>query len=215
MRRRVVRRSRKVRPSRRKNFDGLGSVLLLLSACYQPPDVPILNGAPSDPPPPCAPPRTERVACVIDGDTLDIGHCGSGGVRVRLLGLSAPELHGAPTPECWAEQAARALATATEGRSVRLTFDARCHDTWGRQLAYLWLDDAEHIDDAAARDLRADMGPLEALMVNEWLAAAGHAQVFEPERFGELIWQERLESAQARAEAKAEGWWGACLSGSG
>lgn len=153
------------------------------------------------------------MACVLDGDTLDLDACGAG-ERVRLLGVQAPELRGADgQPECWADEARDALARAVSGRSVRLSFDADCADPWDRTLAYVWLEDelGGLGGDALAHELAAGG----ALMVNEWMAAAGHAVVFGPERFGALIWQSRLEAAQERAESRREGAWGACLSPQG
>lgn len=192
-------------------------VLCALSsaACYRPPDVPPFDEAVGAAP--CAPPRRARVACVLDGDTLDLEACGPGGERVRLLGVSAPELGGGGgPPECWAEQATAALERAVHGRTVLLTSDVDCEDAWGRTLAYVWLDD--DLGGLAGDELAAELassGPGGRLLVDEWLAAAGHARVFGPERFGELIWQSRLEAAEARAEAGREGLWGACVSPTG
>lgn len=147
---------------------------------------------------------------MLDGDTLDLDVCGAG-ERVRLLGLQAPELRGEDgRPECWAEEARDALARAVEGRSVRLSFDADCTDPWGRSLAYVWLED--DLGGLRGEPLAEELAAGGHLLVNEWMAAAGHAVVFGPERFGVLIWQSRLETAQARAESRREGSWGACLS---
>ena len=83
-----------------------------------------------------AAPRTgprERcvVAEVVDGDTI---RCRSG-LRVRLLGIDAPERdQGEPY-----RLARRALATlAPVGQAVELETDVRATDRYRRRLAWVW-----------------------------------------------------------------------------
>jgi endonuclease YncB( thermonuclease family) len=66
---------------------------LLLAACYDPPDLPPFEGVPivAAPPEGCRPDQDEEILCTVDGDTFDIGNCGEGGERFRMLGVDAPE----------------------------------------------------------------------------------------------------------------------------
>ncbi len=75
---------------------------------------------------------------VIDGDTLAL----AGDIRVRLLGLDAPEMEkdGRP-PEFLAHKAKAALADLTLNQTVTLEYDRLRYDHYGRLLAYLFLPD--------------------------------------------------------------------------
>lgn len=195
-------------------------VALILVGCYQPPDLPLMDKVPIvGQAQVCDQQRDAPVACVIDGDTLDVRACGEGaGERIRLLGVSAPEIahNSSEVSECWGEQASDALRSLVEGKWITLTFDVDCTGLYGRTLAYAWLvgDDLRHLANDPdfqdyARPMRA--GDEEyAILVNEWLVLKGHARVFEPEIFGELLYQQRLESAQRRAQQQGRGLWGAC-----
>ncbi|MCS7007520.1 MAG: thermonuclease family protein [Gaiellaceae bacterium] len=81
--------------------------------------------------------ETRRVTGIVDGDTLVV----SGGERVRLLQIDAPEEGG----ECYARAAARELARlAPPGAEVVLEVDPRLDrvDAYGRLLRYLRRDGA-------------------------------------------------------------------------
>ncbi len=79
------------------------------------------------------------VACpsayVVDGDSL---RCGS--VRVRLLGIDAPELHGCPPRrQCVAgdgQASRRSLASAV--RRGRVSYRIVTYDRYGRSVAMAW-----------------------------------------------------------------------------
>lgn len=193
---------------------------LLLQGCYEPPDLPLLEEIPVvGESQTCDSEREGQVACTVDGDTFDLSVCGEGlGERFRLLGVSAPEIAHttSETSECWGEAAHEALEALIGGRAVVLTFDVDCTDLYGRTLAYAWLvgDELDHL--RGDPDLEDYLGKVnlgddeDALLVNEWLVFQGHARVFEPEIFGALIWQQRLEAAQSRAQQASKGLWGAC-----
>ena len=140
----------------------------------------------------CAPDRVEEVACVLDGDTVELGECG--GESVRLLGINAPEIahSDAEEPECWGPEAASALTALLTGEQVRLEFDATCNDMYGRTLAYLWYTDRDG----------------EEQLVNSKMVLEGHARVFED--FDDIRLAERLYAAQADALSAGNGLWGAC-----
>ncbi|MFN7143665.1 MAG: thermonuclease family protein, partial [Myxococcota bacterium] len=54
----------------------------------------------------CAPDREVEIACVLDGDTFQVGECG--GESVRLLGVAAPEIahNDSEVDECWGPESA-------------------------------------------------------------------------------------------------------------
>lgn len=75
---------------------------------------------------------------VIDGDTLEL----TGGRRVRLLGLDAPEMERDGQPaDFLAHKAKAALAGLTLNRQVHLEYDRLHYDHYGRLLAYVFLPD--------------------------------------------------------------------------
>ncbi len=161
------------------------------------PDVPVVaSGA-------CAESRIETVACVIDGDTVDLGGCRADRAeRVRLLGIDAPEVASSGgASECWAETATFALHGLLRGREAILSFDRECVDTYGRTLAYLWLPD----DDPSSEE--------EPLLVNEWLLAEGHARIYDGPASAPLALEDRLVAAEADARARGIGLWTGCAGG--
>lgn len=194
----------------------LSTVLLL--GCVVPPDLPELDALPYVGPEvtPCAPDRETVAACVIDGDTLDLGACGA--ERVRMLGVNAPEIahNASQVADCWGDEAHVAMAEIVEGRRITVTFDRTCLDIYQRTLAYVWLvgDEVDHLrhEPGIERHLYRLGGDTDAdaLLVNEWVIAQGHGRVYEPEIFGALAYQQRLDLAQAEARERGRGLWGAC-----
>ncbi len=60
-----------------------------------------------------------EVVRVLDGDTFDATDSAGGRVRVRLLGIDAPEVaHGESAAECGAAAATRQLGRLVTGRRV-------------------------------------------------------------------------------------------------
>ena len=74
-----------------------------------------------------------RVARVIDGDTLVIGHEFRGTDRLRILGIDCPE-----SGEKWAKGATALTASMVEGKSIE--FAGHGHDRYGRLVAEVWVD---------------------------------------------------------------------------
>ncbi len=188
----------------------------LLASCYQPPSLPLIPDVPVEARPflPC---RGEDegvvVACIVDGDTLDLGACGAQD-RVRLLGIDAPEL--SPEPECWAEEATAFLQSWLQGLEVTASYDRSCTDPFGRALAYLWIR-----GDALQEVLRAPglesfvwswyLDPQEpAILLNEALLGLGMVRDYPESLAGTLAFQDRLDAARQRAVRSERGLWGAC-----
>lgn len=72
---------------------------------------------------------------VIDGDTLDVRNPDGDTVRVRLIGINAPE-----RGECLYEGAAEALRSITTGGEIVLVPDLSDADRYGRKLRYVEVD---------------------------------------------------------------------------
>ena len=106
------------------------SSLILLAGCL------LAAGACGDKHP--RPPQKARVVQVVDGDTVVLAD----GIKVRVLGIDAPEMerNGRPA-DFLAHKAKAALAELTLDRTVSLSYDRLRYDHYGRLLAYLWLPD--------------------------------------------------------------------------
>lgn len=91
---------------------------------------------PSSIPPDLSEPVT--VIRVIDGDTIEI----SGGITVRLIGVDTPEsVHPDETKNSdYGKAAAQWTTDLLSGQSVRLEYDTEQTDSYGRTLAYVYLD---------------------------------------------------------------------------
>jgi micrococcal nuclease len=83
-------------------------------------------------------PQEALVVQVIDGDTLML----AGGIKVRVLGIDAPEMERDGQPaDFLAHQAKATLAELILNRTVSLSYDRLRYDQYGRLLAYLFLPD--------------------------------------------------------------------------
>jgi len=152
--------------------------LVLLSACAA--AVLVAGGASARP----AAPPVERVAQVVDGDTIRL----ASGARVRLVQIDAPELGQA---ECYAHAARATLSRLLPaGTRVRLEADPRLDavDRYGRRLAYLFKGREN---------------------VNHTLVLRGAASVWF---YGAIRgrYATKLETAARGARASRRGLWGAC-----
>jgi micrococcal nuclease len=129
---------------------------------------------------------------VIDGDTL-VARVGGERVRVRLLGVDAPETAvGRGSAECYGVESADATrGILPRGARIVLRTDATQgrEDRFGRLLAEV----------ALAGDTRT---------VNESLVASGSAKVFRGDGRGRL--QPALRRAEREARRDGLGIWAAC-----
>ena len=145
------------------------------------------QAARTKPLPHSAPQSGERAAvvAVIDGDTIVI----SGGEKVRYVGINTPETHHPDKlPEYCGQEAFEANRRLVAGKTVRLEFDQRVRDKYGRLLAYVYVDN---------------------LFVNAELIRQGYAQVTtyrENQRHHEEF--QRLQRAAIEAR---RGLWGGCV----
>jgi len=89
---------------------------------------------------PCREPVLGRVYRISDGDTVQFTAAdGSLDARVRMIGVDTPEIaHMGMPADCYGAEA----TTFTEqllDRTVWLTFDATCYDSFDRLLAYVHI----------------------------------------------------------------------------
>ena len=83
------------------------------------------------------------VSRVIDGDTFVL----SDSQRVRMLGVDCPEISRLNNPaETFAKEASEKTKSLVAHKTVKLTFDGRAYDIFGRLLAYVWLTDSKGKD---------------------------------------------------------------------
>jgi endonuclease YncB( thermonuclease family) len=129
--------------------------------------------------------RPHAVEEVVDGDTIVL----EDGVRVRLLGLDAPE-QGA----CFADQSKQGLQEMVLGRQVILEKDQTAKDNYDRLLRYVFIyEDNPETDQA---------------FLNRELVRAGLAlsQYVKPNR----RYLQQLQAAEREAETQKLGLWSAC-----
>lgn len=134
---------------------------------------------------------TAVVVDVVDGDTLVV-RSGNKDVRVRLLGIDAPEVdhHGDGAGECYGDEATRQLeALAPVGSRVTLSADDGQDDVdkWRRQLRYVTSNSTD---------------------VNRALLRKGAATRFSEWR--PLARADAYDQAAERAERRQLGLWKAC-----
>lgn len=172
------------------------AVALLAGGCwYNPPDLPLIDDVPIVPKGSCANERTAHVACVLDGDTFDVGGCGGDNERIRMLGIDAPEIAHEDSPaDCYGPEAEVELRRLLAGAEVLLSFDQECVGFYGRTLAYVWLD----------------VGEEELLNVNEYMLLEGYARVYDEDFGNPIALKDEFLVAQSVAQARGLGLWSAC-----
>lgn len=95
----------------------------------------------------CTAQRQDRIeeATVVevrDGDTVMLDR----GLKVRLLGIDAPELEREGQPaDFLAHKAKQVLVDLAQGQRVRLEYDKLRYDRFGRTLAFLFLLDGTNL----------------------------------------------------------------------
>ena len=95
-----------------------------------------------------------RVKRVVDGDTFWIDDGSDKGVKVRLIGVDAPESRNTGTKEIayFGREASDYLTRLIGGKKVRLEYDAGRFDRYGRTLAYVFLEDGTFVNAKLVRD---------------------------------------------------------------
>jgi micrococcal nuclease len=129
--------------------------------------------------------RVHLVSAVVDGDTIFVDD----NVKVRLLGMNAPELD-----ECFGEESRKYLSKIVLGRKVFLEKDQKATDQYGRLLRYVIL--------------RNENPEMDDVFVNSLIVKKGLA-------FSEYVKPNRrylalLQAGEREAKANKIGMWGVC-----
>ena len=204
----MARSARMMRRRARENLAYLAVLLLLFAAVWgwnrwQDSRADGLVAAPSPTPDTTtdAPPGAQRVTVdfAIDGDSLQVKAARSGPVidtegpvRIRLLGIDAPEMHGDDgQPQCFARDAYdRLQRLAPAGSTLWVTADVQRRDPYDRFLVYAWTPRGTFVNVEQAR-----LGYARALDIrpNEAYAVP-------------------IGAAVAEAQGDRRGLWGRCVS---
>ena len=129
--------------------------------------------------------RPHTVVRVVDGDTIEL----EDGIKVRLLGINAPE-----RGECYFDESKKVLESLIEGTTVFLVKDVTGKDRYGRLLRYV---------------IRRDENPeADNLIINSELLnrGAAFAEAVSPD----IMYRYLFATAQRKAKDAKRGLWGAC-----
>jgi micrococcal nuclease len=142
----------------------------------------LLAGCSTTPGSDCGP-SSAMVERVIDGDTIVL----ASGEKVRYLLIDAPETTNGHA-DCFGSNATTFNRDLVLGKTIELSYDDRCTDTYGRLLAYVSVDGTD---------------------VNALMISRGDACVLFIPPDGETRRSE-FQTKQADAKAEKRGLWGAC-----
>ena len=128
-------------------------------------------------------PRQATVERVIDGDTIVV----TGDVRIRYLLVNAAEITNGHD-DCYGANAAQFNADLVLGKTVELTYDARCEDAFGRTLAYVTTGGQD---------------------INQLMIERGYACVLHIPPDGDAR-ADQFQALESAARLAGRGLWGAC-----
>ncbi len=89
-----------------------------------------------------------RVTRIVDGDTFWIDDGSPKGLKIRLIGIDAPESRnsGQKMKGFYGEESTEYITSLIGSRNVRLEYDVTLHDQYGRTLAYVYLADGTFVN---------------------------------------------------------------------
>ncbi|MDO5654822.1 MAG: thermonuclease family protein [Flavobacteriaceae bacterium] len=89
-----------------------------------------------------------KVKWVSDGDTFWIDDGTQTGIKVRLLGIDAPESvdYGDKIQQEFGKESHRFVDSLLKNKKVRLEYDIVKFDKYGRTLAYAFLEDGTFVN---------------------------------------------------------------------
>lgn len=126
------------------------------------------------------------VTRVIDGDTFCIQDDSNKEIKIRLIGVDAPETRRTKNKEIgyYGEEAAQFLRELLLNKYIRLEFDIQKYDIYGRTLAYVYLEDT---------------------LINDYLVQLGYCKVatFPPN----IRYQDLFIVSEKEARMKNRGLW--------
>ena len=85
---------------------------------------------------------------IVDGDTFWIDDGSEKGIKIRLIGVDAPESRKTGRKEIgyYGEEAKKFLSQLIATKMVRLEYDVGRKDRYGRTLAYVYLEDGTFVN---------------------------------------------------------------------
>ena len=85
---------------------------------------------------------------VVDGDTFWADDGSPKGIKVRLIGIDAPESRKSFKKEVgiYGKESKAYLTQLLKGKKVRLVYDVNLKDQYGRTLAYVYLEDGTFVN---------------------------------------------------------------------
>lgn len=92
--------------------------------------------------------QTLKVTKVVDGDTFWVDDGSEKGIKIRLIGIDAPESRNVFKKKkgYYGKEAKVYLTNLLKGQRVKLEFDVDQFDQYGRTLAYAYLLDGTFIN---------------------------------------------------------------------
>lgn len=96
---------------------------------------------------------------VIDGDTFVVDNGTKKGMKVRLIGVNAPESRNYKhkKEEPFGKEASAFMEQLLLNERVKLEFDVESADKYGRSLAYAFLENGVFVNDSLLRAGWADL----------------------------------------------------------
>ena len=93
-------------------------------------------------------PEYYAVTRVVDGDTFWIDDGSAKGLKIRLIGVDAPEPrnNGKKMKGYFGTESSDYLTRLIGGKKVRLEYDVGRFDQYGRTLAYVYLEDGTFVN---------------------------------------------------------------------
>lgn len=88
------------------------------------------------------------VTRVIDGDTFRVDDGSENGLKIRLIGVDAPETrnYGKKLKGYFGSESSDYMKRLIEGKRVRLEYDVSRYDQYGRTLAYVYLENGTFVN---------------------------------------------------------------------
>jgi micrococcal nuclease len=85
---------------------------------------------------------------IVDGDTFWVEDGTEKGLKIRLIGVDAPESRKTFKKEVgfYGKEAKAYLTSLLKGKKVKLEYDVKRTDQYGRTLAYVYLPDGTFIN---------------------------------------------------------------------
>lgn len=129
-----------------------------------------------------------QVIKVVDGDTFWIDNLQPGGLKIRFIGIDAPESRNAfkKRKQYYGKESKAYLTDLLKNQKVRLEFDVDSLDPFERTLAYVYLENGE--------------------MVNELIVKSGNGILMTVTP--NVKYEELLHKAQNYARENKLGLWG-------